>query len=50
MKRLLLVALACMMLAVSACAIEPYNGGNARGHFYGGGDYEHDYSRPVWRQ
>ena len=50
MKLRLLVALACTILAVSACVIQPYRGVNAPGYYYGGGDYEHDYSRPVWRQ
>jgi hypothetical protein len=50
MKLYLLAALACAMLAISACVVEPYRGGNGPGHYYGGGNYEHDYGRPVWRQ
>jgi hypothetical protein len=39
---------------VSACVVDPYGGGPYRGggpgYYYGGGHYEHDYGRPVWRQ
>ena len=38
MKLRVLIALACTLLAVSACVVEPY----------GGGGY-HEYGRPVWR-
>jgi hypothetical protein len=50
MKLQLLVVLACALLAVSACVMEPYGGGNPRGYYYGGGYGEHDYGRRVWRQ
>jgi hypothetical protein len=47
-----LIVLACTLLAVSACVVEPwgYEGGR-RGNFYGGGEHgEHDYGRRVWRE
>jgi hypothetical protein len=49
MKPELLMALVGILLAVSACVVEPYGGGG-RGYYYGGGHYEHDYGRPVWHQ
>jgi hypothetical protein len=58
MKLRLLIVLACTLLAVSACVVEPYGGG--RGYYgdrgyYGGGYYggdrgPHDYGRRVWRE
>jgi hypothetical protein len=45
MKLRVLIALACTLLAVSACVVEPYGGGRG---YYGGGGY-HEYGRPVWR-
>jgi hypothetical protein len=53
MKLRLLIVLACALLAVSACVVEPYGGGG-RGGYYGGGYYgggysQHDYGRRVWR-
>jgi len=58
MKPGLLMALVGILLAVSACVVEPYGGGGGgyygggggRGYYYGGGHYEHDYGRPVWHQ
>jgi hypothetical protein len=42
----MLIALACMLLAVSACVVEPLGGG---GYGYGyGGHGEQDYGRRVW--
>ena len=47
----LLIVLACTLLAVSACVVEPFGGGyrgGGRGEYYGGGQSEHDYGRRVW--
>jgi hypothetical protein len=42
------IALACTLLALSACVVEPYGGG---GRGYYNGDYGHnDYGRRVWRE
>jgi hypothetical protein len=49
MKSGMLMALVGILLAVSACVVEPYGGGGP-GYYYGGGHYEHDYGRPVWHQ
>jgi hypothetical protein len=49
MKPGLLIVLAGILLAVSACVVEPYGGGG-RGYYYGGGYYQHEYGRPVWHQ
>jgi hypothetical protein len=45
MKLRLVIVLACTLLAVSACVVEPYGGGGA---YYYGGDHG-DYGRRVWR-
>jgi hypothetical protein len=52
------IALACTVLALSACVVEPYgggrgyyNGGYYNGGYYNNGDYgHHDYGRRVWRE
>jgi hypothetical protein len=49
MKPLLLVVLAGILLAVSACVVEPYGGGRGGG-YYGGGYGGRDYGQRVWRQ
>jgi hypothetical protein len=50
MKLQQLVVLACALLALSACVVEPYGGGNPRGYYYSGGYGEHDYGRRAWQQ
>jgi hypothetical protein len=50
----LFVVLACVMLAVSACVVEPYGGGGRGGYGHDGysqGGYggRPDYGRRVWR-
>ena len=45
MKPGLLMALVGILLAVSACVIEPYGGG--RGDYYRG---DHEYGHRVWRE
>jgi hypothetical protein len=49
MKLRLFVVLACTLLAVSACIVEPYGGGG-RGGYYRGDYSQHDYGRRVWRE
>ena len=46
MKLRLLVVLACTLLALSACVVEPFGGGH--GGYNRGGGGEHDYGRRVW--
>jgi hypothetical protein len=54
MKSRMLIVLAGILLAVTACVVEPYGGGGpyrgGPGYYYGGGHYEHDYGRPAWHQ
>jgi hypothetical protein len=45
MKLRQLILLACALLALSACVVEPWGGGGERGGYYGGG---HDYGHRVW--
>lgn len=45
MKLRMFLVLACTLLAVSACVIEPIGGGRGGGHYEG----DHDYGRRVWR-
>ena len=49
MKLRLLVALACTLLAVSACVVEPFGDGGRGGHYGEGGGGQHEYGRRVWR-
>jgi len=48
--KLLLAVLACALLTLSACVVEPYGGDNPRGNYYSGGYGEHDYGHAAWRQ
>ena len=50
MKLKSLVVLACALLVVAACVVEPYGGGNSRGYYYGSGYGAHDYGRRTWQQ
>jgi hypothetical protein len=49
MKLRLVIVLACTLLGLSACVVEPYGygGGGGGGYYYGGG--HSDYGRRVWR-
>jgi hypothetical protein len=62
MKLQLLVVLAGILLAVSACVVEPYGGGEhgyyggrqsqyygGQGQYYGGGQSQYGYGRRVWQ-
>ncbi len=52
MKLRLLIVLACTLLAVSACVVEPYGGPAyyGGGGIYIGGGGGHDYGRRVWHR
>jgi hypothetical protein len=38
MKLRLAIVLACTLLGLSACVVEPFGGGGERGGYYGGGE------------
>ncbi len=44
----LFLILACTFLAVSACVVSPYGGGQ-RGYYSGDGYHDNYYGRSVWR-
>lgn len=45
----ILILVACTLLAVSGCIVEPFGRGG-RGDYYGGDHGEHDYGRRVWHE
>jgi hypothetical protein len=45
MKLRILILLACTLLAVSACVVEPLYGGGGGGGYYRG---DQDYGRRAW--
>jgi hypothetical protein len=47
MKLGLLIMLACTLMTLSACVVEPY--GRDRGYYHGDRG-EEDYGRRVWRE
>jgi hypothetical protein len=62
MKLQLLIALTGILLAVSACVVEPYGGGGhgyyggresqyygGQGQYYGSGQSQYGYGRRVWQ-
>ena len=49
-----LIVLACTLLMVAACVVEPYGGHGGYygggGGYYGGNYAQHDYGRRVWHE
>ena len=45
----LLAALAALLLTLSACVVEPYEGRHYEGHHYHG-DHYHDDGHRVWHE